>query len=53
MFGRLGFVPGLTPEQNAAAMGRGGWTVAGVPTVEHYAKVGAWFAGPPGSSSPT
>jgi alkanesulfonate monooxygenase SsuD/methylene tetrahydromethanopterin reductase-like flavin-dependent oxidoreductase (luciferase family) len=47
MFGPLGFVPGLTPEQNAAAMGRGGWGAAGVPTVEHYAKVGAWFAGPP------
>ena len=47
MFGPLGFVPGLTPEQNAAAMGRGGWAAAGVPTVEHYAKVGAWFAGPP------
>ena len=25
MFGPLGFVPGLTPEQNAAAMRRGGW----------------------------
>mgnify|MGYP001202519993 FL=1 len=47
MFGPLGFVPGLTPEQNAAAMGRGGWGAAGVPTVEHYQKVGAWFAGPP------
>ena len=47
MFGPLGFVPGLTPEQNAAAMGRGGWGAAGVPTVEHYAKVGAWFAGTP------
>ena len=39
------------PEQNTAAMGRGGWATAGVPTVEHYAKVGAkvgtWFAGPP------
>src|SRR5206468_9378258 len=47
MFGPLGFVPGLTPEQNAAAMGRGGWGAAGVPTVEHYARVGAWFAGTP------
>ncbi|HJR50039.1 MAG TPA: LLM class flavin-dependent oxidoreductase, partial [Gemmatimonadales bacterium] len=36
MFGPLGFVPGLTPEQNAAAMRRGGWGAAGVPTVEHY-----------------
>jgi alkanesulfonate monooxygenase SsuD/methylene tetrahydromethanopterin reductase-like flavin-dependent oxidoreductase (luciferase family) len=47
MFGPLGFVPGLTSEQNAVAMGRGGWGAAGVPTVEHYAKVGAWFAGTP------
>ena len=47
MFGPLGFVPGLTPEQTAVASGRGGWSAAGVPTVEHYAKVGAWFAGPP------
>jgi hypothetical protein len=47
MFGPLGFVPGLTPEQNAVAMGRGGWVAAGVPTVEQYANVGAWFAGPP------
>src|SRR5438094_3341110 len=47
MFGPLGFVPGLTPEQNTAAMGRGGWGTAGVPTVEHYMKVGAWFAGTP------
>jgi alkanesulfonate monooxygenase SsuD/methylene tetrahydromethanopterin reductase-like flavin-dependent oxidoreductase (luciferase family) len=47
MFGPLGFVPGLTPEQNTVSSGRGGWSAAGVPTVEHYAKVGAWFAGPP------
>jgi len=45
MFGPLGFVPGLTPEQNPAAMGRGGWAAAGVPTVEHYAKVGAVVRG--------
>ncbi len=47
MFGPLGFVPGLTPEQNAVAMGRGGWGAAGVPTVQDYMKVGAWFAGTP------
>jgi alkanesulfonate monooxygenase SsuD/methylene tetrahydromethanopterin reductase-like flavin-dependent oxidoreductase (luciferase family) len=47
MFGPLGFVPGLTPEQNTAAMGRGGWGAAGVPTVGDYMKVGAWFAGTP------
>src|SRR5690349_5537128 len=47
MFGPLGFVPGITPEQLAASTKRGGWSAAGVPTVEAYMKVGAWFAGPP------
>ena len=47
MFGPLGFVPGITPAQLEAATQRGGWDAAGVPTVEHYMKVGAWFAGPP------
>jgi alkanesulfonate monooxygenase SsuD/methylene tetrahydromethanopterin reductase-like flavin-dependent oxidoreductase (luciferase family) len=47
MFGPLGFVPGITPAQLEASTRRGGWGAAGVPTVEHYAKVGAWFAGPP------
>lgn len=47
MFAPLGFVPGLTPEQIAAVARRGGWAAAGVPTVEHYMKLGAWFAGTP------
>jgi alkanesulfonate monooxygenase SsuD/methylene tetrahydromethanopterin reductase-like flavin-dependent oxidoreductase (luciferase family) len=47
MFGPLGFVPGITPAQLAASTRRGGWAEAGVPTVEDYMKVGAWFAGPP------
>jgi alkanesulfonate monooxygenase SsuD/methylene tetrahydromethanopterin reductase-like flavin-dependent oxidoreductase (luciferase family) len=47
MFGPLGFVPGITPGQLAASTKRGGWDAAGVPTVEHYMKNGAWFAGPP------
>ena len=47
MFGPLGFVPGITPAQVEASSRRGGWGAAGVPTVEHYAKTGAWFAGPP------
>jgi alkanesulfonate monooxygenase SsuD/methylene tetrahydromethanopterin reductase-like flavin-dependent oxidoreductase (luciferase family) len=47
MFGPLGFVPGITPTQLEASTKRGGWGAAGVPTVEHYMKVGAWFAGPP------
>jgi alkanesulfonate monooxygenase SsuD/methylene tetrahydromethanopterin reductase-like flavin-dependent oxidoreductase (luciferase family) len=47
MFGPLGFVPGITAAQLEASTRRGGWVAAGVPTVEHYGKVGAWFAGPP------
>ncbi len=47
MFAPLGFVPGITPAQVEAASRRGGWGAAGVPTVEHYMKSGAWFAGPP------
>jgi hypothetical protein len=47
MFGPLGFVPGITPAQVLASSRRGGWGAAGVPTVEHYTKTGAWFAGPP------
>jgi alkanesulfonate monooxygenase SsuD/methylene tetrahydromethanopterin reductase-like flavin-dependent oxidoreductase (luciferase family) len=45
MFAPLGFVPGLTPEQMASVARRGGWDAAGVPTVEHYMKLGSWFAG--------
>jgi alkanesulfonate monooxygenase SsuD/methylene tetrahydromethanopterin reductase-like flavin-dependent oxidoreductase (luciferase family) len=47
MFGPLGFVPGITPEQLAASTRRGGWGAAGVPRVEDYMEVGAWFAGTP------
>jgi alkanesulfonate monooxygenase SsuD/methylene tetrahydromethanopterin reductase-like flavin-dependent oxidoreductase (luciferase family) len=47
MFGPLGFVPGLTPAQLEASTRRGGWGAGGVPTVEFYMKVGAWFAGTP------
>jgi alkanesulfonate monooxygenase SsuD/methylene tetrahydromethanopterin reductase-like flavin-dependent oxidoreductase (luciferase family) len=47
MFGPLGFVPGITPAQLQASTRRGGWDAGGVPTVEHYTRVGAWFAGPP------
>ena len=53
MFGPLGFVPGITPAQLAASTKRGGWGAAGVPTVEHYMKTGAWFAGPPRSWWPS
>jgi alkanesulfonate monooxygenase SsuD/methylene tetrahydromethanopterin reductase-like flavin-dependent oxidoreductase (luciferase family) len=45
MFAPLGFVPGITPAQTAAAARRGGWAEAGVPTLEHFMRTGAWFAG--------
>jgi alkanesulfonate monooxygenase SsuD/methylene tetrahydromethanopterin reductase-like flavin-dependent oxidoreductase (luciferase family) len=47
MFAPLGFVPGLTSDQIAAVARRGGWDAAEVPTVEHYMKLGSWFAGTP------
>ena len=47
MFAPLGFVPGITPAQVAAVARRGGWDAAGVPNVEHYMRLGAWFAGTP------
>ena len=47
MFGPLGFVPGITHSQLEDSTKRGDWDAAGVPTVEHYMKNGAWFAGPP------
>jgi alkanesulfonate monooxygenase SsuD/methylene tetrahydromethanopterin reductase-like flavin-dependent oxidoreductase (luciferase family) len=47
MFAPLGFVPGLTPAQVEAVGRRGGWDAAGVPTVEHFMKLGSWFAGTP------
>jgi alkanesulfonate monooxygenase SsuD/methylene tetrahydromethanopterin reductase-like flavin-dependent oxidoreductase (luciferase family) len=47
MFAPLGFVPGLTPDQVGAVARRGGWDAAGVPKVEHFMKLGSWFAGTP------
>ena len=47
MFAPLGFVPGITPAQLEASTRRGGWDAGGVPTLQHYMKAGAWFAGPP------
>ncbi len=45
MFAPLGFMPGMTKEQVAAVARRGGWYESGVPKVEHYIKLGGWFAG--------
>jgi alkanesulfonate monooxygenase SsuD/methylene tetrahydromethanopterin reductase-like flavin-dependent oxidoreductase (luciferase family) len=45
MFAPLGFVPGIKPAQVEAVAKRGGWDAAGVPTLEHFMKLGAWFAG--------
>ena len=47
MFGPLGFVPGLTPEQVKTTQGRGGWYEAGVPSLQHFMDLGSWFAGTP------
>jgi alkanesulfonate monooxygenase SsuD/methylene tetrahydromethanopterin reductase-like flavin-dependent oxidoreductase (luciferase family) len=47
MFAPLGFVPGLTPVQVEAVARRGGWATADVPTVEHFMKLGSWYAGTP------
>src|SRR4029453_9855324 len=47
MLAPLGFVPGIPPGRVETASRRGGWGAAGVPSVEHYTKTGAWFAGPP------
>src|SRR5262249_8171775 len=47
MFAPLGFMPGMTPAQIAAAAKRGNWAAGDVPTVEHYMKMGAWLAGTP------
>jgi len=47
MFAPLNFMPGMTKEQVASIGQRGGWYESGVPTVEHYIKTGAWFAGTP------
>jgi hypothetical protein len=45
MFAPLGFVPGITPPQVEAVARRGGWAKAGVPTLDHFMKLGSWFAG--------
>ena len=45
MFAPLGFVPGITPPQVSAAARRGNWMEAGVPSLDHYMKLGSWFAG--------
>ena len=47
MFAPLGFVPGVNDAQIAAIGRRGGWDEAGVPTLDHFMKLGSWFAGTP------
>jgi alkanesulfonate monooxygenase SsuD/methylene tetrahydromethanopterin reductase-like flavin-dependent oxidoreductase (luciferase family) len=47
MFAPLGFLPGVKGELVEAIAQRGGWYEKGVPKVEHYMKMGAWFAGTP------
>ena len=45
MFGPLGFLPGVTAEQLDVIAQRGDWYAQGVPNVEDYMDMGAWFAG--------
>ncbi len=45
IFAPLGFVPGISPEGVKAASRRGGWYENGVPRLEHFMDLGAWFAG--------
>jgi alkanesulfonate monooxygenase SsuD/methylene tetrahydromethanopterin reductase-like flavin-dependent oxidoreductase (luciferase family) len=47
MFAPLGFVPGLSPAQVEAVARRGNWAAADVPTLEHFMRLGSWFAGTP------
>ena len=47
MFGPLGFVAGLTPEQIAAMGDRRRAPVAGLPTIEDAVEQGQWIIGPP------
>ena len=47
MFGPLGFVRGLTPEQITAIGRRGRWAEARIPTLEDAVKAGSWYCGPP------
>ena len=45
IFAPLGFVPGISPAGVEAASRRGGWYENGVPRLEHFMDLGAWFAG--------
>ena len=45
IFAPLGFVPGISPDGVKAASRRGGWYQNGVPRLEHFMDLGAWFAG--------
>jgi hypothetical protein len=49
MFGPLGFVPGLTPEQLEALGDPRRARGAGLPTIEDGVRSGSWFCGPPDS----
>ena len=47
MFAPLGFMPGMTKEQIAAVAGAAAGTAPVCRRVEHYMKLGGWFAGTP------
>ena len=45
MFAPLGFFHGLTDEQAAAVVRRGGWAEAGFPTIDRQMQSRSWFCG--------
>ncbi len=47
MFGPLGFLGPLKPEQIEAIGRRGGITNSGIPTLEEAFEAGSWYCGPP------
>jgi alkanesulfonate monooxygenase SsuD/methylene tetrahydromethanopterin reductase-like flavin-dependent oxidoreductase (luciferase family) len=47
MFGPLGFLGRLKPEQVEALGERGGVTKSGIPSLEDACESGAWYCGPP------
>jgi alkanesulfonate monooxygenase SsuD/methylene tetrahydromethanopterin reductase-like flavin-dependent oxidoreductase (luciferase family) len=47
MFGPLGFVPGLTPEQLEALADPRRARAAGLPTIDDGVRSGSWLCGPP------
>jgi len=47
MFAPLGFFRGLDDEQLGAVAQRGGWSEAGIPTLDEACESRSWYCGPP------